>query len=101
MNEKQRQINHATRQMKVHEMYAMYWHAQIVSGAYKFRKIYKSRELTEKQRKEAYSLKNDQEMWDALWDEKSDEEKLQNALSCMNAHIKHLNDCHDFIGSME
>jgi hypothetical protein len=59
--------------------HVLYWHAQIISGAYKARNIQKGDEATKG------------------WRNLTDEEKLEDSFNAMQAHINRIYECTDYL----
>lgn len=89
--ERERRIDHARRQFEVHKAYASYWQAMATTGAAKLRKTQQGREPTEEERAKGMVIG---------WRDKSDDEKIKDALDTMSRHIQHMNECHDTISTL-
>ncbi len=89
--ERERRISHATRQFEVHKAYASYWQAMATTGAAKLRNTAQGREPTEEERAAGHCIG---------WRQKTDDEKVKDALDTSLRHIQHMNECHDTISEL-
>lgn len=86
--ELEHRIEYGKRQFTIFQTYAMLVQAEIISGAYKFRDTAQGRPVTPEEKARGESIG---------WRKHTDEEKLQNAINTMKAHIQHMSDANDNI----
>lgn len=90
IGELEHRIEYGKRQFIIFQTYAMLVQAEIISGAYKLRDTSQGRPVTPEEKARGESIG---------WRKHTDEEKLQNALNTMKAHIQHMSDANDGIDS--
>lgn len=79
-------LAHTEKQFVIHQTYAMYWHAQAVSGGYKFRDTARGVEATPEEKAAGVPIR---------FRPQTDDEKLQDALATMKRHIELMSECQD------
>lgn len=80
----------AKRQFEVSKMYALYWQAVAITGAYKFQKTQRGRKVTPEEKAKGEVIG---------WRDLTDDEKLENTLSTMQNHIRIMSETADFIST--
>jgi hypothetical protein len=79
--EREHRIAFAQKQFEVFKMYALYWQTMAMTGHATLRNVSQGREPTEEEKALGQSIG---------WREKTDVEKVEDALGCMMNHIRQM-----------
>lgn len=86
--EREKRLVYAKNQFEIAKAYAAYWEAMATTGACKLRKTQQGRQPTEEERAQGLVIG---------WRDKTDEEKVVDALNTMMRHIHFMSELNDTI----